>query len=128
VEINVRVSETDALGHINNANYFTYMEEARISFLQELEFDMENEQYVFILASTTCDFISQGYFGDTLKVETDVIHIGTKSITLGSQLFAKQSRRLIAKGQATVVYFDVNKQVSINVMDSFKEKLRVHLR
>ena len=128
MEINVRVSETDALGHINNANYFTYMEEARISFLQELEFDMENEQYVFILASTTCDFISQGYFGDTLKVETDVIHIGTKSITLGSQLFAKQSRRLIAKGQATVVYFDVNKQVSINVMDSFKEKLRVHLR
>src|SRR5690625_6751443 len=90
------------------------MEEARISFLQELEIDIENEQYVFILASTTCDFISQGHFGDTLKVETDVIHIGTKSITLGSQLFAKKSRRLIAKGQATIVYFDVYKLVSIN--------------
>jgi len=128
VEINVRVSETDALGHINNANYFTYMEEARISFLQELEIEIENEQFVFILASTTCDFISQGYYGETLKVETDVIHIGTKSITLGSQLSEKESGRLIAKGQATIVYFDVDKQVSIEVIDSFKEKLRVHLR
>lgn len=128
MEIKVRFSETDALGHINNANYFTYMEEARISFLKELEIDIENAHFVFILASTSCDFISQGYYGDTLNVETHIIRIGNKSVTLGSHLFEKESERLIARGQATIVYFDVDKQISVEVDDSFKEKLKVHLR
>lgn len=34
LKVNVRFSETDALGHINNTSYFIYLEEARMKFLK----------------------------------------------------------------------------------------------
>ena len=36
LEVNVRFSETDALGHINNTSYFIYLEEARMKFFEAL--------------------------------------------------------------------------------------------
>lgn len=29
IQVTIRLCETDALGHINNASYFVYLEEAR---------------------------------------------------------------------------------------------------
>jgi acyl-CoA thioester hydrolase len=34
--IEVRFSDLDAQGHVNNANYLTYIEQARIAYIQKL--------------------------------------------------------------------------------------------
>nr|WP_246202640.1 thioesterase family protein [Virgibacillus doumboii] len=128
MDIKVRVGETDALGHINNTSYFIYMEETRIDFLQKLGIDIENGNYAFMLVSTKCDFIRQGYFGQTLQISTEVSRIGTKSITLSSLMVEKESGDVIAQGEAVLVYFDVDKQQSVVIPDSFKTKLEAHVR
>lgn len=33
-EVTIRFCETDLLGHVNNSNYFIYMEDARVQFFQ----------------------------------------------------------------------------------------------
>jgi acyl-CoA thioester hydrolase len=86
ISITVRFGETDALGHVNNASYFVYLEEARISFFESLGYGMDVKGWNFILASTRLDFISQGYFNQTLKVRTFVTRIGTKSFELGHEI------------------------------------------
>ena len=79
LEVNVRFSETDALGHINNTSYFVYLEEARMKFFEALGLATNVESWNFLLASTKCDFIAQGYFNQLLTIRTSLTKVGTKS-------------------------------------------------
>ena len=129
IEIRVRFCETDALGHINNASYFQYMEDARIRFFEHLGFGFENKTktWNFVVASVGCDFISQGYYGQTLKVKTSVAKIGTKSFTLENNMICSETMKPIAKGYAVVVVFDFESQKSIQIPDSLREGLTAAL-
>jgi acyl-CoA thioester hydrolase len=124
--ITVRCGETDALGHINNTSYFIYMEEARIKFFQRLGFSMDVKDWRFILASTTCDYIAQGYFNDELDVTAEVTEIGTKSFHLVHRIMNRKTGKLIAKGKAVIVYFDFDKQESLALPDLLKSELSRH--
>ncbi|OLS39926.1 thioesterase family protein [Bacillus sp. MRMR6] len=112
IQVNVRFGETDALGHINNTSYFIYLEEARIRFFETLGYNMETGDWKFILASTKCDFVSQGYFNQTLNIKTYVSKIGTKSFQIEHDMIDQKTEELIAKGNAIMVYFDFDKQQS----------------
>src|SRR5699024_1148920 len=127
LEIKVRVSETDALGHINNTSYFTYLEDARIDFLEKLGISIKDEVFAFMLVSPRCDFISQGYLGQILQVNTEVLKIGTKSLTLVSDIFEKESRNIIAKGEATIVYFYLLNEKTMEIPESFKTRLQAYM-
>lgn len=124
----MRFSETDMLGHVNNASYFTYMEETRLSFLQKLGMDVRNDEFTIMLASAKCDFVRQGYFGQILKVNTTVLRIGKTSFALGSEFFDKGSGNVIAKGEATVVYVDISNQRAAELPDLFRAKLQEYLQ
>ncbi|GFZ89017.1 thioesterase [Compostibacillus humi] len=127
MEIKVRINETDMLGHINHASYFTYMEEARLDFLRGLGMDVKDENFMIVLASATCDFIQQGYFGQSLEVQTTVKKIGTTSFTLGNDILEKESNELIAQGEVTVVYFDKENQKPTPLPAELKEQLQAHI-
>lgn len=127
IQIKVRFCETDALGHINNASYFVYLEEARIRYFEHLGFNMSMKSWNFILASATCDFLSQGYFNQTLTINTYVSKIGTKSFTLGHDIVCEETEEIIARGKATIVYFDFETQQSAIIPDFLREGLNKSL-
>lgn len=127
IQVNVRFGETDALGHINNTSYFIYLEEARVRFFEELGYRMTINEWNFILASTKCDFINQGYFNQLLTVTTSVSKIGTKSFQLEHEIICSQTKQLIAKGNAIIVYFDFNEQQSAAIPDLLREGLKSYI-
>lgn len=122
MEIKVRISETDALGHINNKSYLDYMEESRNDFFKQLLIP-EDETYTFILAKVCCEYLKQGYYGQTLKLKTTLERIGTKSLTLITYIHDKETGELIAKGDSVVVYFNLKEQKSYAIPEEFKRKL-----
>jgi acyl-CoA thioester hydrolase len=124
VQVQARFGETDALGHINNTSYFVYLEEARIRFFESLGYNMELDDWKFILASTKCDFISQGYFDQLLTVKTYVSRIGTKSFQLEHDIVCSQTNELIAKGNAIIVHYDFKNQRSEVLLELLKEGLK----
>ncbi|MGZ4160929.1 MAG: acyl-CoA thioesterase [Neobacillus sp.] len=127
IQVTVRFSETDALGHINNASYFVYLEEARIRFIEKLGYHMNTKKWNFILASTKCDFLNQGFFNQILAIKTYVTKIGTKSFQLVHDIRCAQTGELIAKGNAVMVYFDFEKQTSEPLPDFLRESLKHYL-
>lgn len=124
IQVTVRFSETDALGHINNTSYFIYLEEARIRFIESLGFYMDTQKWNFILASTKCDFLSQGYFNQQLVIKTYVSKIGSKSFHLNHDIFLKGTNEIVAKGNAIMVYFNFEKQISEPLPALLREDLR----
>ncbi len=112
IPVKVRFCETDALGHISNISYFIYLEEARTDFLAEVGFGLDLTNWKIILASATCDFISQGYYNQKLIVQTEVGRIGNSSFQLLHTIKDAESGDLIATGQANDVHFNFDTQKS----------------
>lgn len=127
IQVQARFGETDALGHINNTSYFVYLEEARIRFFELLGYSMELNEWKFILASTKCDFVSQGYFDQLLTVKTYVSRIGSKSFQLEHDIVCSQTQQLIAKGNAIIVHYNFTNQKSEVLPELLKEGLKSYL-
>ena len=66
-EIDVRFRDCDALGHVNNAVYLTYLEQARFAHWQRLT-GTSGIPRTFILARVECDYRAQATVGDRLIV------------------------------------------------------------
>lgn len=120
IEIKVRFSETDMLGHVNNASYFVYLEEARTEFLRDL---LLKSKKSFVVVSLKCDFIRQAYFDQRLIIYTSVVDVGNTSFTLVHEIQDKKSGQLIAKGQSVVVHYNPGKQKSEPLSEDMREWL-----
>lgn len=129
IEVYVRFCETDAAGHVNNTSYFLYLEEARTKFFRVLGFDRENRDSFldFILASTSCDYLSQAYGAQMLKILTNVSRVGTKSFSVDHLITDADTEETIAKGSAVIVCFNYEKQKTKDIPDTLRGTLESYL-
>ncbi|MGM9945415.1 MAG: acyl-CoA thioesterase, partial [Lysinibacillus sp.] len=120
-----RFCETDSGGHVNNASYFFYFEEARTKFFTSI---LEQENRInFILARAECDYVAQAFSAQTLTVKSSIAHIGTKSFTIVHEIYEKTSQKLIAKARAIIVCFDFQQQKSVPISDELRAKLAQYI-
>ena len=109
----VRFRDCDAMGHVNNAVYSTYLEEARIGVLGDL--------IDFILARVEIDFRSELRAGEDVEVRTRCSRIGTKSFDLEHEITA--AGRVVAEGKSVLVSYDYERGESVPVPDALRERL-----
>jgi acyl-CoA thioester hydrolase len=110
----VRFRDCDAMGHVNNAVYSTYLEEARIGVLGEL--------IDFILARVEIDFRSELRNGEDVEVRTRCSRIGTKSFDLEHVISA--DGRLVADARSVLVSYDYELGASIEVPAELRARLQ----
>ena len=104
--IDIRWRDLDALGHVNNAVYATYLEEARDRWLMQA---LEGITPItdFALARVAIDYKSEIVFDDrTVTATCDVLRIGNSSITT-VETVTKSDGILAASAEAVVVARDV---------------------
>ncbi|ARI76474.1 acyl-CoA thioesterase [Halobacillus mangrovi] len=127
VPVSVRFCETDMAGHVNNTSYFIYLEEARGKFFEEVIPNHSSSFGRFIIASTTCDFVSQAYFGQSLTISSWVSNIGNKSFRFGHRIEAEDTGNVIAEAEATIVHFNYETQKSESIPIDLRSILENHL-
>lgn len=127
--ITVRFGETDLLGHVNNASYFSYLEHARVEFFKALSSDegYQYDKWQFILATIKCDFLKQAYFDQELTIDTKVSRIGNKSFTLKQPIYDKETGKLVADGESVIVYFDFDEQTSKPIPEVLRRRLKEYI-
>lgn len=122
----VRWGDMDALGHVNNAVYFTYCESARMHYFQVVGMDevrlLDSEGPT--LATATCNFRHQVKHPATLEVGVKAIKLGTSSFTLQYGVFDQDAGTLVADGTSVVVWFDYGAARSRPVPDWLRANLR----
>jgi acyl-CoA thioester hydrolase len=110
----VRFRDCDAMGHVNNAVYSTYLEEARIGVLGDL--------IGFILARVEIDFRSELRNGEDVEVRTRCSRIGTKSFDLEHVISA--DGRVVAEARSVLVSYDYELGASIEVPAELRARLQ----
>jgi len=109
----VRFRDCDSMGHVNNAVFSTYLEEARIGVLGGLS--------DFILARMEIDFRSELKAGEEVEIGTRCPRVGTKSFELEHELRAGD--RLVAQARSVLVGYDYERGESVPVPAEVRRRL-----
>ena len=124
--IQIRFADTDMLGHVNNANYLTYMELARMSYFNEVVNDaVDWSKEGVILAKAVVDYRRPILIEDTLYVYLAVDHISSKSFNFSYRfVVVKEGEEIIyAEGSTIMVCFDYQLQKSIVMPEKWKSRI-----
>jgi acyl-CoA thioester hydrolase len=119
----VAFGDLDAFGHVNNAVYLTYLENARIGYMREVLSIESLEDLFVILAKVKIDFRSRASLGEVLEVGARVSRIGTKSFDLDHEVRGPDTR-LVAVASTTLVTFDYRGDTTLPVPDLWRERIQ----
>ncbi len=109
----VRFRDCDAMGHVNNAVYSTYLEQARIGVMGGLG--------EMILARVEIDFRAELRAGEEIEVHTRCGAIGTKSFVLEHEI--RSGERLVAEAKSVLVGYDYTQGTSVPLTDNQRRRL-----
>ncbi|MEO5628373.1 MAG: thioesterase family protein [Thermomonas sp.] len=101
----LRWSDLDAFNHVNNARYLTFIEQARIEWLETLDEPWVTEAYGPVLAQTLLNYKLPIEYPASIFVELFVTKLGNSSVTLGHRIVATDGT-LHCDGHAVVVWID----------------------
>ena len=116
-EETVRFRDLDSMGHMNNAVYATFLEQARLAFLSQYGAHVQN----MILARLEIDFRSPVELGETIEIGVTPTRVGTKSFDLEYVLRADE--RVVAEAKTVLVAYDYAEARSVEIPDEWKERL-----
>lgn len=125
-EIKVRFRDIDFMGHVNNAVYLTYFEEGRNEFMRSVFGITNPENYNFILAHISCEYLKPIKITDTVILETWVGKIGEKRFDFMYKLLKRADNdelSVCAKGQSVQVFFDYKQSTTLPIPEQIRKKL-----
>lgn len=122
-EIAPRFRDTDAMGHVNNAVYATYLEVARQEYWLRVQEHSDYKRVPFILAHVTIDFRSELLVNEVAIVGIRCDRIGTKSFSFTYEVWEKESERLVAEGRTVQVCYDYAVKGTIPMPADLRKKI-----
>jgi acyl-CoA thioester hydrolase len=122
-ELQPRFRDTDAMGHINNAVYVTYLEVARQDYWRAFSRNVDYRRVPFILAHVTIDFRSEALVQERLLVGIRCAWVGGKSFAFAYEIREQATDRLVVEATTIQVCYDYQRKVSIAVPDELRRSL-----
>ena len=123
--VEIRYGDIDAQRHINNARYFTFMEQARAHYLMNLglwsgdDFD----RIGIIMAEQSCTYLAPITLLQSVEVGVRTEHMGSKSIAMEYSLRDAQSQQELATGRSILVTYDYQAAQSMPIPPKWRETI-----
>jgi acyl-CoA thioester hydrolase len=113
---------------VNNAVYFTYLEQCRLTFWRELTGGSAKPFSSVIVARAECDFRAPAFFGDVVEIRLSVGEIGRSSFLLVYEIVNVTSGRQLATAKTVMVTYDYEAGRSVPVPERTRELLERYRR
>jgi acyl-CoA thioester hydrolase len=127
IPIKVRFSDLDVVGHLNNATYQTYLEEARIAYFHDvLNRDKSSLNFNTVVSKITIDFIKPIEYGDDIAIYSRVFNLTASNHEVHS-LFVrreKEKTEIVATAQTVMAAFDYDTKQPTTFPDDYCEIVR----
>jgi acyl-CoA thioester hydrolase len=112
VPIQLRYSDYDERGHVNNAVYLSYFELGRMEAWRALG---EGHEPSFVVAEARVRYRSPAMLGDPLAVDVEVGEIRHKAWIWKYRIVDPRDDRLVAEGETTQVMYDFSARKSVQI-------------
>lgn len=105
--IQLRSSDSDRFGHINNAVYFTFYDLGKTNYIENVCPNVDWEREAIVVVDIHVSFKSQIYVTDHITVQTAITSIGTKSFKLLQRVVNTETNEVKCICNSTMVTYDL---------------------
>ena len=120
VEIQTRWRDLDAFGHVNNAVFVTYIENARGTLFKRWNLPFDGTGQSLIVAAITIDYHKQLKHPTNIIAGQKITRIGNSSFDIQSAIFLNNDPKPAANSLVSCVCFDYEQSKSLPVYDEIK--------
>ncbi len=120
-KIKVRFSDLDAMQHVNNATYLSYLEEARIDYFDNLfKRDKGSLDFQAVVGRIEINYIYPIELGDEVEIYSRVSKLGTKSIDVEHIVAICKDNKFInaATALTKLVYYNYKTKTTVVIPDA----------
>lgn len=124
IEIPIRFSEIDALGIIWHGHYVKFFEDGREAFGDQYEMSylkIRSHDFLVPMVNLNIDFKKTVKYGDRVIIETTYVDSPAAKLIFHYKLYRASDQELIAKGETTQVFTDLDHELYITIPPFFEE-------
>lgn len=121
--VEVRFRDLDAIGHVNNAVFLTYLESARIAYWLELTGRTGLGGMDMILARLEIDYRSPASYREQLDIGVRIASLRRSSFTMELRIVLRGGQRLVAESRNVLVYYDYAAGRSAPIPEELRHKI-----
>lgn len=125
--IEVRYGDLDPQGHLNNAKYVTFFEQARLQYFRHIGLFKEGQSFMdigVILADVHIAYKKTVAWNMPVKVGVRMLKIGHKSITVEQTIVHAGTEEVFATGEVVMVAYDYYAEKSIPVPQEWRDMIQ----
>lgn len=128
VPVEVWFRDLDAMGHVNNAMFFTYFEQARTRYWLTLAGEHDFAKIGFIVVHGECDYVTPATLGETLLVGVRIAAAGRSSFTFEYRIVNHDPTldgpaRLVATGKTVQALYDWDAKRTVAMSEELRRKI-----
>jgi len=126
--LEVRYGDIDGQGHVNNACYLTYLEQARVAYLIELGL-WDGRSFLdigMILADVHLALRAPITLRQPIRVGARVTRLGGKSFTMENIIEDRETGQVLAEATTVLVAYDYENGQSVPIPPHWREAIAAY--
>ncbi len=130
LEIEVRSTELDALGHVNNAKFLEYFEWSRFEWVREHGIGLDffgRSRLSTVLVNFNVNYRREARLGDRLRVRSWLAGMGSSSFRVAQDILNADGG-VVADAVITSVMFDTHTRAAVPIPDDLRRVLEPLVR
>ncbi len=128
LEVTVRSTHLDVMGHVNNAKYIEFLEWGRCDELEKHGIDlwaMVKGGMGFAVVNLNVNFRREAFVGEVLVVESAFTKIRNNKIGIVEQSIRRRSNgEVVCDAEVTFLVFDLRTHKSISMPEEIRRLVR----
>lgn len=117
----LRFSDTDRLGHVNNAVFAVMLEQGRSELAVAAGLPLEGAAQALVIVRLELDFLREMAWPGEVRIETEVSRLGGRSCTMRQRLVS--AGELCARAQTVLVVLDRAARRAVPLEPAWREAL-----
>lgn len=119
--VQLRFSDVDQFGHVNNSVYFSLYDLAKTTYVKDVFGNISWDTTGMVVANINANFFSPVFFYDDIVIETAIVHIGNKSFTLLQRAVLATTGEVKCECRTVMVLYNINELKPIVIPQEYKD-------
>lgn len=121
--VQLRFSDVDQFGHVNNSVYFSLYDLAKTTYMKEVFGTNDWNDLAIVVANINANFFHPVFFSDIVYIETSVVHLGNKSFTLLQRAVSENTGEVKCECRTVMVGYDIKNLEPKQIAEEYKDAI-----
>jgi len=121
--LQLRFSDVDKFGHVNNTVYFQFYDTAKTDYFASVCKDVDWERIAIVVVKIEAEFVAQIKAGSHIAARTRVTRIGNKSFDLEQDIIDVVTQEQKSRCHSIMVLYDLKEQKAFPFPETWRDAI-----